>query len=204
MPAGVAPMSSARCDASWIVRPSITGSENGIPISIASAPAAATARTTSSQAAPRPPVTYGTSSFFPESRFARSVSSSLTSAPPLGPAPASALRTRSGLRSRERLPGEALGDLHRILVTAPGKGQQDRRAAWDGAPDLPGQVPERVGRLERGDDPLGPAQHLEALERLVVAGRSVGRPARGRQRGVLGPDARVVEAGADRVGLEDL
>ena len=63
--AGVAPSSSARCDASWIVRPSMTGSENGMPISMASAPASATARTTSSQAEPRPPVTYGTSSVRP-------------------------------------------------------------------------------------------------------------------------------------------
>ena len=48
---------TARCDASWIVRPSMTGSENGMPTSIASAPARATARTTSSQDAPSPPVT---------------------------------------------------------------------------------------------------------------------------------------------------
>ena len=57
MPAGVAPISMARREASWMVRPSITGSEKGMPTSMASAPAAATARTTSSQADPSPPVT---------------------------------------------------------------------------------------------------------------------------------------------------
>ena len=41
---GVAPPSSAACDACWITGPSITGSENGMPISIASAPLAAAAR----------------------------------------------------------------------------------------------------------------------------------------------------------------
>ena len=57
IPAGVAPCWRARIDAAWMVGPSITGSENGMPISMASAPAAATARTTSTQSGPRPPVT---------------------------------------------------------------------------------------------------------------------------------------------------
>ena len=62
IPAGVAPDRSASAEARWMTGPSMTGSENGIPISIASAPASARARTTSSQSCPRPPVTYGTSS----------------------------------------------------------------------------------------------------------------------------------------------
>ena len=49
---GVAPASSARCDASWMTGPSITGSENGMPTSMASAPAAAAARMASSQPVP--------------------------------------------------------------------------------------------------------------------------------------------------------
>jgi len=56
-PAGVAPRSRARRDASWMVRPSITGSENGMPISMASAPASAIAMSTSVQCDPSPPVT---------------------------------------------------------------------------------------------------------------------------------------------------
>ena len=43
--------------AAWITGPSITGSLKGTPISMASAPASATARTTSAQSDPSPPVT---------------------------------------------------------------------------------------------------------------------------------------------------
>ncbi len=63
-------------DASWIIGPSITGSENGMPISMASAPASATARTTSAPARPSPPVTYGTSSLRPGVAPARGASAS--------------------------------------------------------------------------------------------------------------------------------
>ena len=58
--------------------------------------------------------------------------------------------------------------------------------------------------FERGDDALGPGQQLEPGDRLVVGGRVVLGPPGGGQRGVLRADARVVEAGAHRVGLEDL
>ena len=56
-PIGVAPNTNARWLASWMVRPSMIGSENGIPISTASAPASITARTTSHHSRPSPPVT---------------------------------------------------------------------------------------------------------------------------------------------------
>ena len=57
MAAGVIPAARARWEASWITGPSMTGSENGIPTSMASAPAEATASTTAVQSAPSPPVT---------------------------------------------------------------------------------------------------------------------------------------------------
>ena len=53
---GVAPSDRARSLACWMVVPSITGSENGTPISMASAPATATAQIVSSQSSPSPPV----------------------------------------------------------------------------------------------------------------------------------------------------
>ena len=65
----------------------------------------------------------------------------------------------------------------------------------------PGQ---RVGRLERRDDALGPAEELEGVDHLGVGDLLVAGPADGRQVGVLGPDTRVVEAGRDRLGLLDL
>ena len=41
IPGGVAPAASARSEASWMTGPSMTGSENGMPTSMASAPASA-------------------------------------------------------------------------------------------------------------------------------------------------------------------
>ena len=57
IPSGVVPRSRARSDASWMVGPSIIGSENGIPTSMASAPAPARASTVSSHSSSIPPVT---------------------------------------------------------------------------------------------------------------------------------------------------
>ncbi len=55
--AGVAPAARAATDASWMVAPSMTGSENGRPTSTASAPASTMAASTSTQSARTPPVT---------------------------------------------------------------------------------------------------------------------------------------------------
>ena len=63
---------------------------------------------------------------------------------------------------------------------------------------------EGVRRLDGGDDPLGRAQQAQRLHRLVVGRGDVLRAAdRGEPR-VLGPDARVVQAGRDRVGFDGL
>src|SRR6185503_7738138 len=79
---GVAPSSSARRDASWITGPSITGSENGIPTSIASAPASSSPRSSASSTPASPPVTYGTKARPPASnRDRRAVSRAGTRGP---------------------------------------------------------------------------------------------------------------------------
>ena len=57
IPSGVVPRSSARIDASWMVGPSIIGSEKGSPTSMASAPDPASASTVTSQWSSMPPVT---------------------------------------------------------------------------------------------------------------------------------------------------
>src|SRR3954469_2636753 len=186
--AGVAPRSSARRDASWMVRPSITGSENGMPTSIASAPASATARTTSSHPEPSPPVTYGTSSLQPAARRSRSLASSPTAA---------------GM-SGDPLAGEAFGDLGGVLVAPARERDQHRAAARHRASGFPGEPAERVCRFERGHDPLGHRQELEPRDRLVVGGVLVARPTRRRELRVLGADTGVVEPRADGVRLEDL
>ena len=67
-----------------------------------------------------------------------------------------------------------------------------------------GQRGDGVGALERAEDPLGAGQQLEAADRLVVGDREVARPPGLLEERVLGADARIVEAGGDRVGLGDL
>ena len=63
---------------------------------------------------------------------------------------------------------------------------------------------ERVRRLERRDDPLGPRQPAERGERLLVGRADVLGAAGVAQERVLGADARVVEPGGDRVRVGDL
>jgi len=55
-----------------------------------------------------------------------------------------------------------------------------------------------VRRLQRGNDPLGPAQQLEGFERLVVGDGGVFDAADVFQPRMLGADARVVEPCRDR------
>ena len=63
---------------------------------------------------------------------------------------------------------------------------------------------ECVRRLERGDDSLASRQRAKRLERLFVRRAQVLRAPAVPQRRVLGADARIVEAGGDRVRVEDL
>src|SRR6185437_4145212 len=135
-----------------MVSPSITGSENGMPISMASAPAAAMARTTSSHPEPRPPLTYGTRSLQPASRRARRCDSRLIPA-------------RS--RPSQLLAGEALGDLGGVLVAPAREGHQHGGAARHRTAGLAGQPAEGVRGLERWHDALGDREQLEPGDGLV-------------------------------------
>ena len=63
---------------------------------------------------------------------------------------------------------------------------------------------QRVGRLQRGDDPLKPGAELERVQRLLVGGRGVGHAAGVAQPRVLGADAGIIEPGRDGVAFEDL
>jgi hypothetical protein len=56
-PPGVVPAASDATEACWMTGPSIIGSEKGMPTSTASAPAAATASTTSIQFGTMPAIT---------------------------------------------------------------------------------------------------------------------------------------------------
>ena len=61
-----------------------------------------------------------------------------------------------------------------------------------------------MGALERRNDALGPREQVERRQRLLVGARQVLGAARIAKRGVLRPDARVVEARRDRVRVGDL
>ena len=61
-----------------------------------------------------------------------------------------------------------------------------------------------MARLERRDDAFGAAQAMERGERLVVGDADVLGAADVLEVGVLGADAGIVEAGRDRVRLDDL
>src|SRR5437867_4752322 len=61
-----------------------------------------------------------------------------------------------------------------------------------------------MGGLQGGDDALETGELAKRAERPVVGDGLVAGPAGVAEVGVLGADARVVEAGRDRVRLEDL
>src|SRR5438105_8372075 len=142
--------------------PSITGSENGIPISIASAPASSSPRRSSASTPGSPPVTYGTKARPPE--FLRSRSPPSRSGEPKG-----------------------LADRVEVLVAAARQTHEDGLSFGQRTPQQPS---DRVRRFERREDPLGPGQGLEPLERVGVGGgRVLGQPGL-LQEAVLRPHAR--------------
>ncbi len=185
-PSGVAPGSSARCEAAWMTGPSMTGSEKGMPTSMASAPAAAAARTASAQPG-QPAGDVGHEQL-------------AAGGPPL---PQRLLE----LAALVRCGGDHWSPSMSIIWATSLSPRPDRLTSTVGpasagaAPHHPG---DGVGRLEGRDDALGARQQLERVEHLGVGDRLVAGPADRREVGVLGPDARVVEPGRDRVGLQHL
>src|SRR6185436_16313269 len=142
--AAVAPSSSARREASWMTGPSMTGSENGIPTSIASAPAPASPWRNAGVTSGRPPVAYATKARPPASTRLRRTGSSST--------------TAVGQRGAHRV---------EVLVAPAGQADQHRGALGERPAEEP---PDHVGRFQRREDPLGPGQRLEALEGVRVVG----------------------------------
>ena len=71
---------------------------------------------------------------------------------------------------------ECFGDRVEVLVTATGEIDQHRFVLRPLGRQLE-RVGDGVARFERRNDPLGPAEQLEAFERLVVGDRDVARAA---------------------------
>ena len=172
----VAPASRASADACWITPPSMIGSECGIPTSIASAPASREA-----------PQQAGVD--------ARVAARSRRGRTPC--APASRARAQRGLERGPRRPSPApRGPVSRSLSPRPDRHTRTRVALGERPTEQPA---DHVGGLERRQDPLGPRERLEPRERLLVGGAVVAGEPRVPQVRVLGPDARIVQAGRDRV-----
>src|SRR5438093_1442479 len=90
-----------------------------------------------------------------------------------------------------------------ILVTA--TGEADEHVGVRAIPQTDvREVGDRMRRLERGDDALGPRQDAERFERLRIGARHVLDATGLVQERMLGPDAWIVEAGGHRVRLADL
>ena len=197
MPWGVAPAASARSDASWIVGPSITGSENGMPTSIGVGagggagldrplPAGIARRSRRGRAAcarrrgrPAAGPRGARRRWWPAAGRRHRAPPSPTGRRPGGGPPG----PRPCRRGPDRLTSTTLPRQRRPLATDPGQG---------------------VRRLEGGDDALGAGQQLERGQHLGVGDGLVAGPAQLGQVGVLGADARIVEAGRHRLGLEHL
>ena len=90
-----------------------------------------------------------------------------------------------------------------VLVAPSAHVQHDVAALADLVGDL-ADAGQGMAGLQRGDDPLQLRAQLERLQRLGVGRRAIFGPADVLQPGVLRPDARIVEAGRDRMALQDL
>ena len=97
-----------------------------------------------------------------------------------------------------------------VLVAPAAEAEEDERLVRIGAPgsldagEEPRQDGDGVGGLERRQDALGGGAQAHAGHGLVIGGRRELDPAGDAQRGDLRADPRVVEPGAQRVGLDDL
>src|SRR3954471_20821825 len=168
----VAPPASARVAAAWITGPSASGSLNGTPSSTRSAPASAYATPTATEASTsgKPPIRYGISA----ARPGAALKAAAMRAEPVSPA-AVTRRPPSSLAAQ-------LGQhFLQVLVAAPGQAHEVELARL-----ARGQQPgDRLGGLERRDNPLKPRQRLERGERVGVGHRLVGRAAAVAQPGEL-------------------
>src|SRR5690348_9477660 len=149
----VTPPASARVAAAWITGPSASGSLNGTPSSIRSAPASAYAMPTATEvsASGNPPIRYGISAARPDAALN-------AAAMRARPVSATAVTRRPWRRLRRRppsrVPAQLREDFFEVLVAAPGQAHEVELARL-ARREQPG---DRVRGLERRDDALQPRQ----------------------------------------------
>src|SRR6266404_315695 len=190
-PASVVPDFRERSDARWMVGPSASGSLNGTPSSITSAPASARARTNLCVASSdgSPAVMYAT---MPSSPAARS----------------SAKRFEIRVEFWDALV-IAVGRLKQplirvhVLVAAAGEVEDDQvaglelRQAFDEARD-------GVRGFERGDNTFGERKKLCRIERRLIVNRGIFGAMLIREPRMLRADGRIIKAGGNGMRGGDL
>src|SRR5690606_40439868 len=95
-----------------------------------------------------------------------------------------------------------LDDVIKVLVSTPRQVDEQDRVTRHVGRALDG-LGNRMRAFQRGQDALQPAQRLEGVERLVVGGVGVLGARNLPQMGVLRPDGRVIQPGADAVRRAD-
>src|ERR1700694_3471212 len=95
------------------------------------------------------------------------------------------------------------GDGEDVLVTAAAHVHDQEIVLWHRRRQLLDEG-QRVRWLQRRDDAFEPGAELEGRERLLVGDGHIFHASALLEPGVLRPDAWIVEAGRDRMALEDL
>src|SRR5690606_15143304 len=228
-----APRASARSELRWMVGPSAIGSENGTPSSSTSAPAATSACITGTVASSNgsPAVMKGIRALRPAALSAanflsrRLIRSARLLSPPLqGEGWVGMVFCRwegtGGKAARQHHPhpdpsleGEgvkksnfhafARGDGVYVLVATAGEVAQDQGVLRQFARQ-PDRLGDGVAGFERRQDAFGAGELVERSQRLLVGDADVLGAAGVLEEGMLGADARVVQAGRYRMRLGDL
>src|SRR5438105_1029013 len=176
--------------------PSAIGSENGMPSSIASAPARSNSSTIRGvvPTSGSPHVTYATAP--QRSSLRRCLKRRLTRFIVISGRSLDSLRSL-GNAALER------GDLRNVLVAAPAQIRDHDCVSFDASAESQ-QPSERMRRLERGNDPFALAQLVKRLEREIVAAVVILDALRRLQIRMLRPDRRIVESRRNGMRLSDL
>src|SRR5262245_1222794 len=199
----VMPLLSARRLDAWIAGPSAIGSLNGMPSSIRSAPAAGRPLRISHDVSRSgsPAVTKVTNpprpSFFSFAKRSAMRPESAAGDGLVAAAVAALMIPSSPLRA------QPLGNGKDILVASAAHVHDQEVILRQLAGDA-GHMGQRMGRFQRGDDALDARAELERRQRLVIRGRYILHAFQVMEPGALRPDARIVQARGNRMGIVDL
>src|SRR5580704_16717918 len=193
-PARVVPLRSARSLARWITGPSATGSLNGTPSSITSAPASAAASTIFSVAASdgSPAVMYATRPISPASESARN----RCAMRPVG------FGAVTAVCDDAKFSDIARENIH-ILIATSGK-IQDYEFVFFHAWRAANQFRQGVRRFQRGNYSFLARERACGFDGFRIAHRAIFRAAQFGEPGVLRADAGIIQASRNGMRRGDL